>query len=313
MGKESGVSGAEDFTRIAGIEQRIARRLHEAGVLTYADLATRSTDEIIRLLPDISGLSPARVGTWRSRAQELAATVTGTGNQIAESVGDGQHYESFIVRVLRDVDGSIRSTTIQHVRTAEMMRWAAWEREALLDFVEMRAAATLSQRPAEAPARAGGEPGPMAAVGEPAASASEPTASEPTAGGPAAGEPSRAVPQQALTPVITLGLERPLLQAAERFTVAMQLDLREAGVRAGRIAYHAVVVAKPLGGGPKRMVAQEDGLLPADKPTIRIHSEGLPAGIYRLDAAVRLHELGATGPAGLAAAAEGVVLEVLPR
>ena len=51
------------------------------------------------------------------------------------AAGDGQHYESFIVRVRLNDDGSIRDTRMEHVRTGEVRRWAGWEHNAMLGFV----------------------------------------------------------------------------------------------------------------------------------------------------------------------------------
>jgi hypothetical protein len=52
------------------------------------------------------------------------------------AAGNGQHYESFIVRVLLNDDGSIRDTRMEHVGTGEVRRWAGWEPSAMLGFVK---------------------------------------------------------------------------------------------------------------------------------------------------------------------------------
>jgi hypothetical protein len=67
------IDGADDLTQIGGIGSKIADRLYAAGILTYADLASRSPDEIIKLLPDVPGLSTGRLDSWRHQARELAA------------------------------------------------------------------------------------------------------------------------------------------------------------------------------------------------------------------------------------------------
>src|SRR5712672_4473475 len=58
-------AGADDLTRIGGIGSKIADRLYAAGILTYADLASRSADELSKLLSDVSGLSAGRLDNWR--------------------------------------------------------------------------------------------------------------------------------------------------------------------------------------------------------------------------------------------------------
>src|SRR6185437_5294680 len=58
------------------------------------------------------------------------------------AAGDGQHYESFIVRVRLNDDGSIRDTRMEHIGTGEVRRWAGWEHNAMLGFVKEAAAPT---------------------------------------------------------------------------------------------------------------------------------------------------------------------------
>jgi len=60
---------------------------------------------------------------------------------------DGQHYESFIVRVRLYDDGSIRDTRMEHVRTGEVRRWAGWEHNAMLGFVREAGSAPLRRGP----------------------------------------------------------------------------------------------------------------------------------------------------------------------
>ena len=56
------------------------------------------------------------------------------------AAGNGQHYESFVVRVLLNDDGSIRDTRMEHVGTGEVKRWAGWEHDAMLRFIKETAA-----------------------------------------------------------------------------------------------------------------------------------------------------------------------------
>jgi hypothetical protein len=229
---------------------------------------------------------------------------------------DGQHYESFLVRVLLNEDGSIRRTTAQHIQTGAVRHWPGLERVALPDFIE--AAATSSSTPSSdaPPAEQHADDADRSGV---AAMAVSPGPGEahfiqvnrtPAEAPPQGREPEPAqradVPSSAV-----LSVERTVLRAAERFTLTMSVDLTETAVHADRLAYSAVIVAKPLAGGLKRTVAQSDGLLAAASPVIRIDAEGLPAGAYRLDAAVSLREPGTDHPVALAAMAEGLMVQVL--
>ena len=192
------VAGTDDLTQIGGIGSKIADRLYAAGILTYADLASRSADEIIKLLPDVRGLSTGRLDSWRDQARELAA------------------------------------------------------------------AAVQAAPPA-----------------------------------PAAEIPA-------------LTVELAMLRAAEPFTMTMTIELPESVSHGDRLAYSAVIAAQPMAGGPKRTVAESDGLLATASPTITVYGAGLPSGAYRLDGAVSLREPGRDHPVHLAALVEGVLVQVLP-
>ena len=248
------------------------------------------------------------------------------------AAGNGQHYESFIVRVLLNDDGSIRDTRMEHIGTGEVKRWAGWEHEAMLGFIKEAAprappvllaapvgpldaephpecvpesvaepSATSQVRPISQPpvtARALTTPSPSA----------QPEASQAAAGSAAAD----ASPPWLLAPIVRLRPDRTLLRAAQAFAVTLSLDLTKAAPQSDRLIYSAVIVARQLGGRSGRTLASPRGLLKvAGTTTITIDAEGLPPGIYLLEAAVSLRAAGASH-GGVAAMAEGIMLQVLP-
>ena len=327
---DDGVAGADDLTRIGGIGSKIADRLYAAGILTYADLASRSADELSKLLSDVSGLSAGRLDNWRDQARELAAAApqavpespvaeVPAGEVPAGAPGDGQHYESFLVRVLLNEDGSVRRTTAQHIRTGSERHWPGLERQALPEFIEtaIASAAPASTAPAEPPSA---EPPPVeppsgrarqaeAIHGAPAELVTvDGTPAEPVAvrGAPAPPGPARQTSSAALS------VEAAVLRSAEPFTMTMTIELPESASHGDRLAYSAVIVARPMAGGPKLTVAESDGLLATTSPAITIYGAGLPPGAYRLDGAVSLREPGRNQPMHLAALAEGLLVQVLP-
>ena len=303
------VARADDLTQIAGIGPKRAERLNAAGIWTYADLAARSADDLAALLPELTGLSTAQLDAWRDRARELAGpAVAGPAVTVpavtvpavtvpaqAEPVtrgSNGQHEESFLVRVLLNEDGSVRRTTVRHVGSGVQRQWPGLERDAIPGFIEE--AARSARRPAsEPPVARDAAVAPVAPVAPVAAVAAV------AAGGGLAAS-ARLVPGQTV------------LRAGEPFTMTMTVDLAEAAGGADRLAYTAIVVARPLAGGPKRTVAQSDGLLAAGAPTVLIDAAGLPPGTYRIDGAVTLRESGEDHRTGLAAMAEGLLVHVLP-
>lgn len=298
------VARADDLTRITGIGTKIARRLTEAGIATYAELASHSADDIMALLPDVSGLPLTRIEGWRDEAGKLAAE---QAQGPAGTRNNDQHYESFLVRVLLNEDGSFRRTSVRHIGSGAERQWPGLGRDALPDFIEARAgsAAPSTGEPVEKPA-AGLAPEP-GAVPAPRAAPGPGAAPEPETATASHGETARG-PRFA-SPAV-LSVERTTLHASEPFTMTMAIDLTGSPASAGRLGYKAVIVAKPLGGGPKRTVAQSDGLIPVTAPTISIDAAGLPPGAYRLDGAVSLFEPGSGRALGLAAIAEGLLVHV---
>jgi hypothetical protein len=249
------------------------------------------------------------------------------------AAGNGQHYESFIVRVLLNDDGSIRDTRMEHIGTGEVKRWAGWEHDAMRRFIKEAAApagppvllaAPLGPPDAEPPPESVRESVAEPSVASKVRPISQPpvTARAPTTPSPSARpEASQAAADSAaagasppglLAPIIRLQPERTLLHAAQPFAVTLALDLTEVTLQSDRLIYSAVIVARQLGGRSGRTLASPRGFLGvADATTITIDAGGLPPGVYLLEAAVSLRAAG-TSRAGVAAMAEGIMLRVLP-
>jgi hypothetical protein len=227
--------------------------------------------------------------------------------------GNGQHYESFVVRVLLNDDGSIRDTRMEHVGTGEVKRWAGWEHDAMLRFIKETAApaapAVLLAAPVE-PLDAEPHPGYVPeSVAEPSAASQVLPVSQPPVTAPASTTPS---PPRPLAWIVRLRPDRTLLRPAQSFAVALSLDLTKAAPQSDRLIYSAVIIARQLGGRSGRTLARPRGLLKVAGPTtITIDVAGLPPGIYLLEAAVSLRAAGASH-GGIAAMAEGIMLQVLP-
>ena len=119
-------------------------------------------------------------------------------------------------------------------------------------------------------------------------------------------------PPGPLAPIVRLRPDRTLLRAAQPFVVTLSLDLTKVAPQTERLIYSAVIVARQLGGRSGRTLASPCGLAKvADTINITIDAGRLPPGIYLLEAAVSLRAEGASR-AGVAAMAEGIMLQVLP-
>ena len=92
---------------------------------------------------------------------------------------------------------------------------------------------------------------------------------------------------------VSLALTRDLRvpHPGEPFTVSIALDLTDVEPPAeSQVGFSAVVLARPPSGAAPQVVTQGKGIIPADTPVITLHSSGLPAGTYRLEAVVELIE-----------------------
>jgi hypothetical protein len=326
-------SARDDLTRIAGLGQDIARRLDEAGIRTYAELADCSAGEIAKVLPGASPLLWGCIDGWRHSAQQLAGGTAMPPERGGPAAGNGQHYESFIVRVLLNDDGSIRDTRMEHIGTGEVKRWAGWEHDAMLGFIKEAAAPAAppvllaapvgppdaEPHPESVPESVAGPSATAQArpIGQPPVTSRAPTTPSPSAqpeasqaaAGSAAGGAS---PPGLLAPIVRLRTDRTLLRAAQPFAVTLSLDLTKVAPQSERLSYGAVIVARQLGGRSGRTLARPRGLLKvAGTTTITIDAGGLPPGIYLLEAALSLRAAG-TSQVGAAAMAEGIMLQVLP-
>jgi hypothetical protein len=352
---------ADDFTRISGIGKILDRRLHEAGVNSYAGLAALNPEGIASLLAEPAAIRPGRIADedWTGQAARLAAEAAedqpgaagreagddipatapgvsgGSPEESAATDAADPHYQSFVVRILlHESNGRIASTTVQHVGSGTERRWPGLDRTALLDFISSYlppgAADPLSARQADRPAEPGPREVPAPVSGPAAQPGDEPVARSADAGaaaraaarvpaprpaapapGPGAGPGGGAGPapgpgEVSLAMVRDLRVPRP----DEPFTLSVTLDLTGVEPPAEpRIRYSAIVLARPLTGTAPHVVVEGKGIVPADTPLITLHSTGLPAGTYRLEAVIQLIEPHGGGR-DLLASAEGGILVV---
>jgi hypothetical protein len=297
---------ATELRRIAGIGAAMERTLREAGVRTLADLADRPTDE----LAGIAGKSPRTVQEWQARARGLAAEEPGPIER------DRQRSETFTVEVLLNEDVTVRYVRAEHVYTqadhaqedrAETASWSDWRsaEQELAGFLEEHAglaahapepqptAEEPEARPAEfqaVPGEPTAPPGPVAAEPAPAGHRIRQLAAIPSPSGPGGVAPSANTP----------------------FTLRLPVDLARLGLaREGTLDYQATVVAKRLGQPWRQVVGEATGTVEKEADggfEAVAQCGGLPAGTYRLEAALRVR--GADDD--VVALLENAVLEILP-
>ena len=171
----------DDFQQIQGIGAAIDRRLHDAGILSYQDLAALAPEQIAARLAGLAGLSPARIASqdWVGQASRLAGPAAPT----LPSEPD-QSYASFHVEFLLGVDGSVRRTKVHHHQSGTDEAWAGWDEDRLLALLRDHVPNMSSQLPAEA-------------------------ANVPSSAAPAAAEPQTAVPPGAQLDRVTVSGDQP--------------------------------------------------------------------------------------------------------
>jgi hypothetical protein len=134
----------DDFTHIHGIGPVIERRLHSAGICTFADLAASSAQAIAALLPNFSAKQITKQG-WIPQARKLARSKTKsrTGNKKAVISTSRQHYDNFTFEFLLDEKNRTRRIRVVHVQSGDVDTWARWDLERFVDFLARHTGARL--------------------------------------------------------------------------------------------------------------------------------------------------------------------------
>jgi hypothetical protein len=302
---------ADDFQQIQGIGAAIDRRLHDAGVLTYQDLAALTPEQIAASLAGVAGLSPARIASqdWTGQAGRLA----GPAAPPLPSEPD-QRYASFHVEFLLDVDDSVRRTKVHHHQSGADEAWAGWDEDRLLALLRDHIPHMSSQLPAEA-ADVPSSAAPAAAEPEtavpPVAELDTVTASgdQPDGAVPSGDQPAKAIPSGG--PVATtdlpvglpsslrvddLGLtregQRSLSWApGEPTSIGFTLRVGRTDTREAALDFTANVTASSvLGDGQRWPLGAVQGAVRAGEPlAVELTGGSLPRGLYRPEATVLIY------------------------
>jgi hypothetical protein len=277
---------ADDFQKIAGIGQAIERRLHDAGILTYRDLAARSPEQIAASLADVAGLSSARIASqdWAGQAGRLA----GSAAPSLPSEPD-QHYASFHIELLLDVDGSVRRTKVHHHQSDKDEAWPGWDEGRLIALLRGHIPLLAPGQPAEAP-------GPPSSSATPAT----PPTDQQEAAAPSTGEMETAdlpvsLPSSFLR-IENLGLTREGQRSrryapGEPTTIGFTLRVTQASTQAATFDFTADVTASSeLGDNQRQPLGSAQGAVRAGEPLlVELAGPPLPRGLYRVEATVAIY------------------------
>jgi hypothetical protein len=127
-------------------------RLHNVGILTYAQLAALSPEELVERL-GLSGMAAKNVSKhdWAGQARQFATSPEATPAEPApalplqtlgaEDASSGrQHYATFTVELLLGEESEVRRTRVKHIQEGEQETWAGWEDGRLVSFFVEHAA-----------------------------------------------------------------------------------------------------------------------------------------------------------------------------
>jgi hypothetical protein len=144
--KRASISSADyDLTVIKGIGPTIAARLREAGVLSLAQLADLTPEDITKR---VAGLSTKRITRekWIKQAQKWALKTTSIISPKNETRSAYRlHYATFTVEFLLGEDNRVRRTRVSYVQNNLVDSWAGWTESKLVDFINKSAGICLPQ------------------------------------------------------------------------------------------------------------------------------------------------------------------------
>ena len=308
----------DDFQQIQGIGAAIDRRLHDAGILTYQDLAALTPEQIAASLAGVAGLSPARIASqdWTGQARRLA----GPAAPPLPSEPD-QRYVSFHVELLLDVDDSVRRTKVHHHQSGTDEAWAGWDEDRLLALLREHIPIMAPRQPAEAaelrssvapaatepePAARSGAQLPPGPAGRAVSSGDQPDRAVSSGDQPDRAIPSRDGPETADLPVGLpssalrvdyLGLTREGQRSrswapGEPTSVGFTLRVSRTGMpEAANLDFTADVTASSVLGDNQRWpLGTVQGAVQVDEPlSVELTGEPLPRGLYRPEATVLIY------------------------
>lgn len=285
------ITQADDFKRINGIKQGNENRLHQAGILTYAQLAAMQPEAILAALGKAIGYTRKRIEDedWAGQAKTLADE-----KQTAEQSMFRQHYATFTLELLLGEENEVRRTRIFHVQKDTEEIWAGWDEARLAQFIARSAQVRLEPE---------ANPSAEAEAGAVLAPEDEPAPQPPISGAP-----------QMRQVAIVAGEGRPrrLVAEGEPFTIHLALDLTQTQTPgADLLRYRVVASGHELKSHRRLALADLQGECSGgDLAEVDLPIQALESGTYRLEIAALVYPTGGSESDGLQALAEGGLLQV---
>jgi hypothetical protein len=268
---------ADDFKLIHGIGPGLEKRLHSSGILTYAQLASMTTDEVISTLGDVIGLTSKRVSEqqWIDQARGLAPD-----KQVDNAMKpvNSQHYATFMVELLLIEGNEVRRTRAVNVQTKDEQSWAGWDGERLLDFFIQQASLPVRS-----------SSGVFQAAQPERVTVSE-QAIEPELKPQISGITGQVQLLELAPHHIGQEVSKRFIPENQPFNIRLAINLTDVDAPPETpIKYSAAVFAKELGTDLRQKIGFSEGMItPTNHLDLDVGAEGLACGIYRTDAIVAL-------------------------
>lgn len=302
---------ADDFKLIRGIGVALARRLHDADIHSFTQLASLSPD---RLAAQVIGVSAKQIARqdWVGQANILvpkkARRKTRKKEKSIPTIR--QHYENFTVEFLLDEKYEVRRSRVLHVQSGDADKWSGWEAEQMIDFLARHIGVhspVIKSAPQEISVPHG-QALPTSAKVElglltpKIAERVSPVLAVSDLAGTLHLRDLKAIPNDSDIPVFCL-------RQGQLFNLRLTLDLTEVVAPSDiPLVYKATIIVKELG-GPRQLFGEVNSTLKlSSSATLGIAGTSLLPGIYRLDAFVRLTSDEAVP--GLIASLKGGILQV---
>ena len=267
----------DNLRKIVGIGAKSERRLHDAGILTYQDLAARSPEQ----LAEVTEVSAGRITNddWIGQARRLARPPDTLPSE------PSQHYASFHIEFLLKVDDSVRRTKVHHHQSETDFSWAGWDEDRLIALLRERIPLTASRQPTEATNLQSSAPLAPSRP-EPAPSAIQPETAS-TRIGP--------VPSDLRIEEFTSihEGERPYNWGRDeptRVRLALRVN-RAKTLSDAALDFTAEIAARSMLGDSRRWPVStvQGAIRPGEPLSIERAGPPLPRGLYRLEAAVLIY------------------------
>lgn len=124
----------ENFEKeIKGIGEATERRFHEAGILTFAQLAEMKPTDLAPLLSGRVGITEDNIREWIDEAKRLSK------KSAPEKVKNGLHNASFTVDLMLTENHDVRRTNVIFIQKQKKESWDDWDQQRLVQFIETHA------------------------------------------------------------------------------------------------------------------------------------------------------------------------------